>query len=281
MTGGSLVRLRDGRMLGLIEYGRPGGDPLLYFHGFPGSRVEARLLAGTAERCGVRLIGVDRPGMGRSTMQAGRRLLDWPADVADLADALGIGRFSVIGCSGGGPYALACASALPKRLDACGVLAGAGAAGLLLRLASGWLPWLLTPLAGPLFHNERRAALMLGTLVRSWPEPDRKALDRPGVRATLAASVAGALAQGSQGVAAEATLLCGNWGFELEGIDGARVQLWHGELDRQAPIAAARAIAARVPGCEARYYPDEAHLSLTVNRGEEIIRALMLTEGRR
>jgi pimeloyl-ACP methyl ester carboxylesterase len=134
------LQLRDGRTLGFAEYGDPAGNVLFYFHGYPGARVEARLLAEPAERLGTRLIGIDRPGIGFSTFQARRRFLDWPADVAELADKLGIDRFSVVGCSGGGPNALAYACRIPDRLIACGIVAGAGIAGLFLSLISQGLP---------------------------------------------------------------------------------------------------------------------------------------------
>ena len=98
--------LADGRALGFAEYGNPNGKPLFYFHGHPGSRFEARYLENSET---ARIIGVDRPGLGLSTYKAGRKILDWPDDIAELANSLGIARFAVAGFSGGGPYALACA----------------------------------------------------------------------------------------------------------------------------------------------------------------------------
>ena len=100
------IRLPDGRTLGYSEYGSPTGNTLFYFGS---SRLEACLLARAAANAGVRVIGTDRPGMGLSQFQPGRRLLDWPADVVALADHLGIARFAVVGVSAGGPHALACA----------------------------------------------------------------------------------------------------------------------------------------------------------------------------
>jgi hypothetical protein len=120
-----ILQLRDGRTLGFAEYGVRSPKVLFYFHGYPGSRVEARLLAEPAERLGIRLIEIDRPGMGLSTFKLGRRFSDWPADVAELADDLGIDRFSLIGCSGGAPYAIAwssgngCGIRLPPQSAEC------------------------------------------------------------------------------------------------------------------------------------------------------------------
>ncbi len=266
------MQLRDGRTLGFAEYGDPGGNVLFYFHGYPGARVEARLLAEPAERLGIRLIGIDRPGMGLSTFQARRRFLDWPADVAELADKLGIDRFSVVGCSGGGPYALACACKIPDRLVACGIVAGAGIAGPLLWLISRGLPWILSPLMRPFFQDEEHAASFGRRFNFWWPEPDRKI--RPQLSNILAASVAEAFRQGSKGPAYEGTLLGGHWDFNPEDVHHPNLHWWHGQRDRHVPIARGRAVADRLSGCKAIYYPDEGHISLIVNRGEEIVRTL-------
>jgi pimeloyl-ACP methyl ester carboxylesterase len=274
-SSNSTSPLRDGRILGLVEYGDCSGKALFYLHGYPGSRVEARLLCEPAEEFGVRLIGVDRPGMGLSTFKAGRRLLDWPADLAELADQLGIDRFSVVGCSGGAPYAIACARKIPDRLSACGIVAGAGVAGPFLSLLSHWVPWLLTPVFRPFLRNEEQAARSLRLFAGRWAEPDRKAVHTPQIGETLAASLAEAFRQGSRGPAYEATLLGSSWGFKLEDIRYSNLHLWHGELDKQVPIAMGRAVAAGIRGCKANYYPDEGHISLIVNRGKEIVQALL------
>jgi pimeloyl-ACP methyl ester carboxylesterase len=110
------IRLRDGRRLGYAEWGDPGGRPLLYFHGWPGSRVEGRLGDEAAKAKGVGMIALDRPGMGLSDYQPRRTLVDWPDDVIQVAAALGLDRFAVLGISGGGPYAAACAWKLSEQL---------------------------------------------------------------------------------------------------------------------------------------------------------------------
>ncbi len=120
------LRLRDGRFLGYAEVGDPDGRPVLYFHGFPGSRLEARLTHAAAAGGGVRVIALDRPGMGLSTHKPGRGFLDWPDDVAEAADLLGIERFAVAGLSGGGPYTAVCALKLSQRLTGAAIISGVG-----------------------------------------------------------------------------------------------------------------------------------------------------------
>ncbi len=116
------VRLRDGRSIGLASVGKDDGFPILHCHGSGSSRLEVQLLATQASEAGVRLIGLDRPGIGRSDPKPGSRLLDWPDDVVEVADHLGIERFAVEGLSADGPYALACASKIPQRLTSCGLI---------------------------------------------------------------------------------------------------------------------------------------------------------------
>jgi pimeloyl-ACP methyl ester carboxylesterase len=122
------IKLKDGRMLGYAEYGNPEGKPVFYFHGFPGSRLDWLLSDpdDSAAEMNTRIIAVDRPGMGLSDFKRGRKILDWPDDVVELADALRLDRFAVMGFSGGGPYAAACAYKIPGRLIATAIVCGMG-----------------------------------------------------------------------------------------------------------------------------------------------------------
>ncbi len=116
--------LDDGRALAYCEFGDPDGLPMFYFHGFPGSRLEGAVAANSARRAGVRLIAVDRRGFGNSDPLPRRRLLDWPADIVQLAQRLELDRFGVVTASGGAPYAAACARAIPERLTVVGNCCG-------------------------------------------------------------------------------------------------------------------------------------------------------------
>ncbi len=101
-TGGTL-RLRDGRTIGFAVFGDPDGKPGFYLHGFPGTRLEARIADAEATRLGVCIIALDRPGFGLSDYKPGRTIADWTDDLVEAADAFGIDRFPVMGLSGGGP----------------------------------------------------------------------------------------------------------------------------------------------------------------------------------
>ena len=164
------------------EYGDPDGPVVLYFHGWPASRLEAGLISDLP----VRLLAFDRPGYGRSSPQPGRTLLDWPRDVANVADRLGLDRFHIVGLSGGAPYAAACAYALPRRVlgaalvcpvpPAHGIHSRAPGVGHLFRL--GRHPVLAHRLFSMLRPLLRRRIITPRTLVGgSLPDADRDCLD--------------------------------------------------------------------------------------------------------
>ncbi len=270
------IQFQDGRTLGYAEYGNADGKVLFYFHGHPSSRIEARFLAKQSVRAGIRLIGMDRPGMGLSSYVAGRSISDWPTDVERLADKLHIDRFSVVGFSGGGPYALACAQRIPERLITCGIISGVGHTSPFLSFLSMWLPWLLLPMSKRRFQNQELAEQSLEKFVARWIEPDRKAFQIPGISEIMAASLVEALRPGTKGAAYDGMLIGQqNWGFPLEKINFSKIYLWHGELDNQISVSSVRLLTERLAHCEASYYPDEGHLSLIVNHASDILETLL------
>ena len=287
------ITLSDGRALAYAVYGDPDGRPLLYFHGHPGSRLEAALLHEIALEAGVRVIGTDRPGMGRSDFQRRRTILHWPNDVTQLADELGLDSFAVLGISGGGPYAAGCAHQLPRRVTTCTLLSSATPAGL-GPLAGGddarangpeprslaanrlqarlvrYAPWLLRPAFGALARSIRRTSERAGyaatarTALRALPPVDQAALANPESASRYGQSLTEAVRQGGRGPAWEARLLSHPWGFDSAAINGPRVHVWHGELDRNVPVSAGRALAASIPGASANIVPDHGHLSVAM-----------------
>ena len=118
------VTLSDGRTLGFDDFGDPEGTPVLFFHGFGSSRVVRHPDDDIAAQLGARIIAVDRPGIGISTRQSNRRVTDWPRDVDELLEILGIDRCSIVAWSGGGPYALACGWQMPERFSVIGLISG-------------------------------------------------------------------------------------------------------------------------------------------------------------
>lgn len=284
--GEGKLRLADGRRLGYTEFGAVGGKPVLYCHGLPASRLEGRLTHQAACRLGIRIVAPDRPGFGHSGFQPHRALADWPQDVAQLADALGIERFAVLGVSGGGPYAIACACRLARRLTAVGLVAPLGPVALpelggamkgparfSFHLARHW-PRLANLLYGELLGWLLRRRPLLALLLLQVAEPDRPVVQNAETREILRHSIQEAFRHGGRGAVAELRLFASDWGLELGQIT-TTVHLWHGEQDRTVPVIMGRHLAAAIPNCQARFLEDEGHFSLPVNHMEEILRTLI------
>jgi pimeloyl-ACP methyl ester carboxylesterase len=284
MTDGAdrTIELSDGRRLGYAEFGDPGGAPVIYFHGWPGARVEGLLGDEAASVSGVRLIAIDRPGMGLSAFQPGRGFVDWPDDVGEVAATLGLDRFAVLGISGGGPYAAACAWKLADRLTGGGIVSSLAPFDVAGAVASmGRRNRLTFQLVRHLGLLRRIVMARVARSVSRRPERilergvaaavDKQYLDRPDVRNVLGESLREAFRDGSRGPAWEMGLYTRPWGFRLEEIQ-APVHLWHGEQDANAPISMGRHLAASIPECRATFYPGEGHLHF-VDRLPEILAA--------
>lgn len=282
------IKLRDGRWLAYTAYGDPAGAPIFHLHGTPGSRLEPHPDPARAAALGVRVIAPDRPGYGLSDFQRGRKLLDWPTDVAQLADALGINHFTVLGLSGGGPHAMACAYQLPERvtraalvsspspLDAPGIFEGMAAMNRQGFALDRRLPWPLLRLVYGLQGRAIRRApeKFVEALHAQMSEPDQQVLDDPLIRQGFVEDVRTAYQAGTRAHAWESRMVVRDWGFHLHDIR-AETHLWHGELDRLAPVAMGRYLARTIPGCRATFFPNEGHLSIYFKRWDEIVSALV------
>lgn len=281
------VCLGDGRRLGYAEYGEPEGKPLFYCHGFPASRFEAALLDPAARKARLRVVAADRPGCGLSDFHPGRRIGDWPDDVVELADALGIDRFGIVGVSGGAPYALACARKIPHRLTAVGVVCGLGPVSesralrdmlwsrrLVFSLARH-APWLLRLGYAAVFEYllRRRPTTILSMIARTPVLADRRVLQRPEVRRALLASIQESVREGSRGILYELSLYTREWDFRPEEIT-LTVDLWHGGMDPVVPVGHARALLKQLPRARPVILPGEGHFSLPIDHMESILLAL-------
>ena len=277
------IRLQDGRMLGYAEYGVPDGVPVFYFHGFPSSRLDWQFFdcEDPATELNARIIAADRPGFGLSDFQRDRRMVGWPDDVAELADALQIDRFTVLGVSGGGPYAAACAFKIHGRLTRTGIVCGMGPSD-----APGMVDGTSWTIPGK-SSLMRRFILMLTSMGlqrdpdqfmsrsrETFSEPDRQLLDQPELARVFVEGMQEAFRSGIGGANHEAGLYTQPWGFQLQEI-AAEVHLWHGELDNNVPISVGRYVADAIPDCNARFYEGEGHLALPHNRMLEILSTLV------
>jgi len=279
------LTLRDGRRLGVATFGAPNGPPVIYCHGFPASRLEAALADDAAKRVGARLIAFDRPGYGLSDFMVGRRISDWPADVMDAADKLGLDRFAVLGVSGGAPYALACAASNGERVTAVGIVGGLGPAcpgnlasfnafarlSFALGRSAPALSRAINRTLGMLIRG--RPELMMRLLAGTLPQCDRDVLKDPDVYAKLRAALRDAFRQGGKAAAYEFVLYAQY--REIPDCRGSPVYVFHGECDTTVPVRAGRRMAAQLRGCRAAFYPNEGHYSLPLRHMDEILGRLI------
>jgi pimeloyl-ACP methyl ester carboxylesterase len=244
------TRLPDGRELDFEVSGPTAGWPVVLIHGMPGSRVGPKPGGAELERLGIRLIAYDRPGYGASTRQPGRTVADAAADVAHIADHLGIERFSVIGRSGGGPHALACAALLAGRVPRAAVLVGIAPADAtdvawtqgmtadnvaVYQAADGDIDGLIDVISARAERTAQDPETLVEALLKEMAEADRAIVTVAKIRRQLTESYRIGLAHGYGGWLDDIRALRSPWGFDLGIIQGS-VLLWHGIHDVFTPV---------------------------------------------
>lgn len=278
------VATRDGRTLACLEVGDPRGPLVIHNHGGPSSRLEARLFARSAAKNGLRLVCVDRPGMGQSSRQRSRTYAGWADDLTTIADALGHCEFGVTGWSEGGPWALAAAAYIdPVRLRHVSSIAGGSygtfgdnwAADRLSRAdAMGGYLALKFPPGFRLMY----AALGLTAKYfrRSFADQVRKALNdydrrilrQPDVEAAFCDTSAECFAQGSDGLVRDSQLLYRRWAFDVSAIRRP-VHMWQGTEDRLVAASINRTVADRMPGAAWHQVEGAGHF-VAVGSGDDV-----------
>jgi pimeloyl-ACP methyl ester carboxylesterase len=260
------LQLHDGRLLSYTETGKLDGRPVLYFHGIPGSRLEQHPQPEIAKALGLRLLTPERPGYGYSTPQPGRRLVDWPSDITEFADHLGISDFAVIGFSGGGPYALACAHNLPQRISSVTLVSSPSPYTAIKQVPENLALFelarddpqqaatILEDLAG---DGERLYQLMIDSL----PEEERGAMHQPELAAIYRENMHEAVRQGISGMVQDMAIIASDWGFSVEKLT-CPVQLWHGLSDGLTPPVMAHYLNERLPRCHGHFLPAQGHFLL-------------------
>ncbi|MBI3216881.1 MAG: alpha/beta hydrolase [Mycobacterium sp.] len=282
------IAVGDDRQIGFAEFGDPRGRAIFWLHGTPGARrqipTEARLFA---EQNHVRLIGVDRPGIGSSTPFQYGSVGEFAHDLRTIADVLGIDKMAVVGLSGGGPYTLGCAAAMPDRVVVAGVLGGVAptvgpeaisgglmglgsmvapvleVAGLPVRLAAVTLVRFVKPVAN--------TALQLYAAIS--PEGDRRLLLRPEFGAMFLDDLLNGSRKQMAAPFADIVAFARPWGFRLDEVK-VPVHWWHGDKDHIVPFAHGEHVVSLLPDARLYSIPGESHLA-GLGRAEEILGTLL------
>lgn len=279
------VRLACGRCLSYREYGdNPDGPLVFYFHGTPGSRLELALCNGECDDSGVRVIAVDRPGMGGSSYHKGRRICHWPNDIEQLACALGYSDapFGIIGLSGGAPYAAACAYKIPHRLSHVAIVSGhapmeacgtcPGNQDELIELISK------CPALGKAAFKliggrlDRKPDKVIEKVSKNWSTADKKLiLCNPVHRRQLIANLREANRCGPNGLVTDIRLLAECWGFQLRKINGVPVSIWQGGCDPVVTPSMGRYFHKQIAGSELIVDPRAGHVTMFKWHAREIL----------
>ncbi len=282
------AKVAANRRLGFAEFGPPDGRAVVWLHGTPGARRqiphEAREVA---ERDGLRIVGIDRPGIGSSTPHLYAHILDFADDLAIVADRLGLAELAVIGLSGGGPYALAAGAALPGRVTAVGVLGGVAPTvgpdaidGGLVSFGRHFAPILSVgrvPIGIGLTQALRMARPLaspaLDLFARLSHDGDRRLLGRPEFKAMFLDDLLNGSRKQFSAPIADVLLFSQSWGFALADVH-VPVTWWHGDDDNIIPHAHGEHCVARLPNAKLCTLPGESHLG-GLGIGEEVLTSLV------
>ena len=283
------VAVGGDRQIGFAEFGAPQGRTIFWLHGTPGARrqipIEARVYA---EEADIRLIGIDRPGIGSSTPHQYENVLEFAEDLRTIADVLGIGKMAVVGLSGGGPYTLACAAAMPERVVAAGVVGGVAPTIGADSIGGGLMGNLGTRVAPILAVAKVPIGMVATTLIRFIrpfggpaadlyglvsPPADRALLARPGIKAMFLDDLLNGSRRQMAAPFYDVVAFARDWGFRLDEVK-VHVRWWHGDADHIVPYAHGQHVVSRLPDAELFPMPGESHLG-GLGRAEEILRSML------
>jgi pimeloyl-ACP methyl ester carboxylesterase len=282
------VTVGSGRRFGFAEFGPADGRPIVWMHGTPGARRQIPESARVAaDELGLRIVGIDRPGVGASTAYLHASLLDVAAELGEVTEQLGLDRFAMIGLSGGGPYVLAYSHLFPDRVAVAGILGGMGpgegddaAEGGVINRLSGVAPlvallriplsigltaglWALRPVASQVFDLYARFS----------PEGDRRVFEQPEVKAMFLDDLLLGTRTGFAALLYDFVLISRPWGFSPRDVS-VPTRWWHGDADNLVPLEHGRHMVSLIPDAELFVRPGESHLG-GLGAAEEVLATLL------
>jgi len=282
------VSVRGDRRLSFAEYGPRRGPAIVWMHGTPGARRQIPLeVREYADQQGVRIIGLDRPGIGSSTPYLYPDVVDWTGDLELLLDTLAIDTVRLIGLSGGGPYALAAGAALPDRVHGVGVLGGVAPTrgedaveGGIIQLAVSLAPLLVAtrvPLGIALTQGIRLVRPLAGPALDLYaavqPPGDKNLLSRPEFKAMFLDDLLNGSRFQTLAPINDLILFTRHWGFDLADVR-VPVRWWHGTDDHIVPLRHGQQVVDRLPDATMSLIDGESHLG-GLGIARDVIETLM------
>ena len=279
-----LVHAPDGRVIEVATWGSPAGSTVFFHHGTPGSMAWVKWLAPIAERGNLFLVTMSRAAYGESTRLEGRSIAAAVDDTRTVLDALGRGEYAVVGWSGGGPHALACAALDAPRCIAAWSLAGVVPMSADIDWTEGMGPenlkeFALSKQGGPEYEAHMRESgelfatasgenviEMFGGLLS---QVDKDSMAGDDIRELMAASFAHGFAHGWRGFYDDDQSLMVDWGFDPTSIT-VPVAVWFGNEDLMVPPTHGQWLARSLPTATSNHYPDDGHISLLLNHFDEL-----------
>jgi pimeloyl-ACP methyl ester carboxylesterase len=257
-------------------------------HGTPGARRQIPLEAREyADRRGVRIIGIDRPGIGSSTPYLYPDILDWTQDLELFLETLAIDTVRLIGLSGGAPYALAAGAAMPDRVHGIGILGGVAptrgpdaADGGPIQLAVHLAPVITlarVPLGVTLTQAIRVVKPLAGRALDLYaavqPPGDKNLLSRPEFKAMFLDDLLNGSRFQTSAPLADLILFTRDWGFEAADVR-VPVRWWHGDADHIVPFRHGQHMVDRLPDATMTVVHGESHLG-GLGIAEDVIDTLL------
>jgi len=273
--------LYDGRRLSWREYGAPDGKPVMVFHSLTGAHPDY----GMAKSMGLRLIVPNRPGSDGSDPLPCRSFMDWPADVRQLADFLGLDTFSLLGFSAGTPYVLACVEHIPERIEHISLVACMAPVrsdqdlnGMIplnhtaMRLGHR-SPELLVEFMSVLLNDlEQDSSSYFNRVAEHQPDKDIAVLDHPETKGHLLQSFQDAAKENFQQMCDEITLCAADWPLDLS-LYAGHASIWHGQDDPLVPPAMGKRIADQLANPVCHFLAGEGNY-LVYSHWQEILSEL-------
>ncbi len=280
------LRLRHGRQLFYEVYGDPQGIPCYFYHGFPGSHVQAKVAHAQAKQHGIQIITADRPGLGNSDFDENRSLRSTVKDTEELSNHLGHQKFYMIGVSGGAPYALASAHYLKDRILALGLVCPLGPlgekefrasfsrAGRFFFACVEKFPWITRKLYKKMILKfDTDPDRYLDRLTRGLSSRDRQATQNPEIKSILRSSFQHSYKQNPEHAMVDMKLYVTPWDFQISEIK-IPTYLWHGTEDHIVPYQNSVLIQKAIPHADFFTFHGEGHYSVAIEKLPVIMQKL-------